>query len=204
MVRLLASLLVLLLATALWAQQPSSSSSKPSTHAKPSLPEPGAINDGVYRNSALGFSYKLPYGWVDRTGDMRDDSADASRSRVLLAIFERPPQATGDTVNSAVVIAAEPLFAGVKTAAEYFESLSALSTAQGFQAKEEAHEFSIGTTRLVRGDFSRARGTLTMHQTSLATLEKGYAVSFTFIGGSEDEVNELIEKLSFAAKKTAQ
>ena len=39
-----------------------------------------------------------------------------------------------------------------------------------------------------------------MRQTSLVMLEKGYAVSFTFIGGSEDEVNELIEKLSFAAK----
>jgi hypothetical protein len=203
MVRLLASLLVLPLATALWAQAPSSSS-KPSTHAKPSLPEPGAISDGVYRNPAFGFSYKLPYGWVDRTGDMRDDSVDASRSRVLLAIFERPPQATGDTVNSAMLIAAEPLFAGMKTAAEYFESLSALTIAKGFQADEEPHEFSVGTRKLVRGDFSKPRGTLTMHQTSLVTLEKGYAVSFTFIGGSEDEVNELIEKLSFAAKKTAQ
>ena len=171
---------------------------RPTAHAKPSLPEPGAISDGVYRNSAFGFSYKLPYGWVDRTADMQDDSADASKSRVLLAIFERPPQATGDTINSAVVIAAEPLFAGMKTAAGYFESLSALTTAKGFQAEEEPHEFSIGATKLVRGDFSKARGTLTMRQTSLVTLEKGYAVSFTFIGGSEDEVNELIEKLSFA------
>ena len=107
-------------------------------------------------------------------------------------------------INSAMLIAAEPLFAGMKTAAEYFESLSALTIAKGFQADEEPHEFSVGTRKLVRGDFSKPRGTLTMHQTSLVTLEKGYAVSFTFIGGSEDEVNELIEKLSFAAKKTAQ
>jgi hypothetical protein len=40
-----------------------------------------------------------------------------------------------------------------------------------------------------------------MYQTSLVTLEKGYAVSFTFIGGSEDEVNELIERLRFATRK---
>jgi len=32
-------------------------------------------------------------------------------------------------------------------------------------------------------------------------LQKGYAVSFTFIAGSEDEVSELIEKLSFATRK---
>jgi hypothetical protein len=204
MVRFPAGILVLPLAAALWAQPPASSSSKPSAHAKPSLPEPGAIRAGVYHNSAFGFSYKLPYGWVDRTTDMQDDSADASKSRLLLAIFERPPEATGKTVNSAVVIAAEPLFAGTKTAAEYFESLSALTAAKGFETKEGPHEFSVGTTRLVRGDFSKARGTLTMHQASLVTLEKSYAISFTFIGGSEDEVNELIEKLSFVSRKPAR
>ena len=40
-----------------------------------------------------------------------------------------------------------------------------------------------------------------MRQASLVTVERGYAVSFTFIGGSEDEVNQLIEKLSFAMPK---
>lgn len=180
------------------------SSSKPPAHAKSPLPEAGAIRAGVYRNSTFGFSYKVPYGWVDRTADMQDGSTDAPKSRLLLAIFERPPEATGDTINSAVVIAAEPLSAGMTTAAEYFESLSALATAKGFERKEEPGEFSVGATRLVRGDFSKARGTLTMHQTSLVTLEKGYAISFTFIGGSEDEVTELIEKLSFASRKPAR
>jgi hypothetical protein len=42
-----------------------------------------------------------------------------------------------------------------------------------------------------------------MHQTSLVMLEKGYAVSFTFISGSEDEVDQLIEKLSFAKKASS-
>src|SRR5450755_2213249 len=148
MVRFAACALPVLLAATMWAQQPPSSSSKPPAHAKSPVVDAGAISDGVYRNPAFGFSYKLPYGWVDRTGDMRDDSVDAPRSRVLLVIFERPPQATGDTVNSAMLIAAEPLFAGMKTAAEYFESLSALTIAKGFQADEEPHEFSVGTRKL--------------------------------------------------------
>ena len=209
MARFLAGLVLVLLAAALWAQdknQPGSSSSKPSGHARSSLPEAGAISDGVYRNHSFGFSYKLPFGWVDRTAEMQDTSADASRSLLLLAIFERPPEATGETVNSAVVIAAEPLsnYSSLKTAADYFEPLTELATAKGFQAVEEAHEFSIGATHLVRGDFSKSRGTLTMRQTSLAMLEKGYAISFTFIGGSEDEVNQLIEKLSFAKRNPAR
>ena len=204
MTRLQSLVLLALLAAPSWAQdksQPVASSPRAAPHAMPG-PSPGAVGDGVYHNSSFGFSYKLPYGWVDRTADMQDDTA--SQSRVLMAIFERPPQASGDTINSAVIIAAEPLPAGTKTAAEYFESLSALATAEGFEGKEGPHEFSVGTAKLVRGDFSKARGTLTMYQTSLVALEKGYAVSFTFIGGSEDEVNELIEKLSLATRKPAR
>jgi hypothetical protein len=194
----------------LWAQQPASSSSRPPAHAKSPNPEAGAIRDGLYHNPSFGFTYKLPFGWVDRTREMQDDSPDASndpaKSMLLLAIFERPPEATGDTVNSAVVIAAERLsnYSGLKTAADYFGPLTELATAKGFQAVEAPHQYSLGATQLVRGDFSKSRGTLTMRQTSLVILEKGYEVSFTFIGGSEDEVNELIEKLSFGVKKAAR
>jgi hypothetical protein len=194
----------------LWAQQPASSSSRPPAHAKSPNPEAGAIRDGLYHNPSFGFTYKLPFGWVDRTREMQDDSPDASndpaKSMLLLAIFERPPEATGDTVNSAVVIAAERLsnYSGLKTAADYFGLLTELATAKGFQAVEAPHQYSLGATQLVRGDFSKSRGTLTMRQTSLVILEKGYEVSFTFIGGSEDEVNELIEKLSFGVKKAAR
>jgi hypothetical protein len=201
MARFLAGVLLVLLTTALWAQDKPTSSSKPSAHTKSSVLDSGAISNGIYRNPGFGIRYKIPYSWVDRTADMQDESAAASKARVLLAAFERPPEAAGGTVNSAVVIAAEPLPIGIKTAAEYFESLSALATGKGFEVKEGPGEFSVGATKLVRGDFSKARGTLTMYQTSLVTLEKGYAVSLTFIGGSEDEVNELIEKLSIVAGK---
>src|SRR6266852_264634 len=195
--------LVLLIAT-LWAQQPGYSH-KASAQTKSSLPEPGAISDGVYHNLSFEFSYKLPYGWVDRTREMQDDSAESSKSLLLLAVFERPPEATGDTLNSAVVIVAEPLSAypGLKTAADYFGPRSELATTKGFQAVDEPHDFSVGPVRLVRGDFSKPRGTLTARQTSLVVLQKSYEVSFTFIGASEDEINELIEKLSFVSRRSA-
>jgi hypothetical protein len=202
MARLRAAAAVVLVVTALWAQEKAQPKVSSPGRAKPTLPAAGDISDGIYRNPSFGFSYKLPYGWVDRTADMQDDSAAAAKSRVLLAIFERPPEATGDTINSAVVIAVEPLPAGIKTAAEYLDSLAALTTSKGFQAEEQPHQFAVGTTRLVRADFSKARGKLSMHQVSLAEVEKGYSISFTFIGGSADEVNELIEKLSFAPRKS--
>ena len=38
-----------------------------------------------------------------------------------------------------------------------------------------------------------------MHQSTLAMLSHGYAVSITIIAGTDDEVEELIDSLSFSA-----
>lgn len=192
---------VLLSLTTLAQQSPT----RPSPAAKHSdTADPGTLADGRYRNPSFGFSYKLPFGWVDRTEQMRDDSAD-SKSQVLLAAFERPPEATGNTVNSAVIIAAESVssYPGLKTAAQYFGPLAELTTAKGFKVVNEPYEFPVDARPVVREDFSKSVAALTMYQSSLALLQKGYVLSFTFIGGSEDEVTALIEGLSFARKPAA-
>ena len=79
MVRFLAGVFLLSLAAVLWAQT-TGSFFHPPARSKSSMPDPGAISQGVYRNSAFGFSYKLPFGWVDRTADMQDDSAEVPQS----------------------------------------------------------------------------------------------------------------------------
>ena len=162
------------------------------------------MNDGVYRNPFFGFSYKAPYGWVDRTQDMQEVS-EPGKSMVLLAMFERPPEAAGDTVNSAVVIAAESvaLYPGLKTATDYFAPLTELTTSKGFKVVNEPYEYSLGTKPLVRGDFSKEVGKLTMYQASLVALQKGYILSFSFVAGSSEEVDQLIEKLVFASPRAA-
>jgi hypothetical protein len=188
-------------------QSAGESSSKPqakhSQTPRVAVIDRGSVVNGVYHDPFFGFFCKIPFGWVERTKEMQDDSADPAKSSVLLAIFERPPEATGNTINSAVVIAMEKVssFSGLKTAADYFGPLIELATAKGFKVVNEPHDFSVNDKPLLRGDFSKERGSLTMRQTSLVMVEKGYAVSFTFIGGSEDEVDELLEKLSFVAKK---
>ena len=197
---------VLLFSVFTFGQQSGESSSR--AHSKPTQQPKvqsnlGALADGIYHNASFGFTYKLPYGWVDRTADMRE--GDDPGKLLLLAAFERPPEATGTTINSAVVIAAEKVssFSGLKTASDYFGPITELATAKGFSVLNEPHDFVVGTKHLVRGDFSKQRGSLTMYQTSLVTLEKSYAVSFTFIGGSQDEIEELIEKLTFSPSKPA-
>ena len=55
----------------------------------------------------------------------------------------------------------------------------------------------VGVKSLVRSDFSKELGKATMYQSSLVILNKGYAVSFTFIGANEDEIEQLISHLNF-------
>ena len=193
-------LLILLLTTTAFAQT-SSSKDKQQTeqHVKASRSGPASTDATAYRNPEFAFTCKLPYGWVDRTQQMQDESSDAAKAKLLLAVFERPPEVTGDTVNSAIVITAESVasYPGLKTAADYLGPLIELTTSKGFKVTEQPYEFSVGSTHLVRGDFSKDLGKLTMRQSSLVLLRKGYVLSFTFLAGSDDEMDELIEKLSF-------
>lgn len=203
MIRRLALCVVLVILSTLppsHAQVSLSASSKPSGKPQPAS-KAGTLQDGNYRNPFFGFSYKLPYGWVDRTSEM-SAGAESGKSMVLLSAFERPPQATGESVNSAVVIAAESVasYPGLKSAEEYFGPLTELTAAKGFKVTNEPYDFTVATSSLVRGDFSRD-GSSMMYQSSLVLLKKGYILSFTFLGGSEGEVNGLIENLSFLGTK---
>jgi len=54
---------------------------------------------------------------------------------------------------------------------------------------------------VVRGDFHKDVASRVMRQSTLAFLAQGHAVSVTVIGGTEDEVEELVEGVSFGAGK---
>jgi len=195
------SLAVALLACTLQSQpKQKPASSQPAT----TVPDPGAITNGVYGNTTFEFTYRIPFGWVERTKEMSEDSNDPKKSILLLAMFERPPGATSDTVNSAVVIAAEAAssYPGLRNAEHYFGPLTELTKSKGLSVVNEPYDYSVGAKQLVRGDFSKPLGNLTMHQSTLVMMEKGYVVSFTFIGGTQDEVDGLVEGLSFGSKMT--
>jgi hypothetical protein len=193
----------------------STASAKKTTSSAETGIDAGAVTNGVYRNKTLGLNYKILAGWVLRTEEMNardEDSHPVAESatrmgqpqpedgKVLLAAFSRPPEARGDEVNASILIAAESVAAypGLKDAAQYFGPITEVAKAQGFAADEGPYEIAIGAKTLVRGDFHKDVGTRVMHQSTLAMLAHGYAVSITVIGGTEEEVEELIDGLSFA------
>ena len=185
---------------------------KPAARPQPKPPEDAQL----YRNTTFSFRYQIPYGWVDRTKNLREKAAtekpegevranSAAKGEVLLAVFERPPEATGETINSAVVIATESAAAypGLKRAEDYLGPLTELATTKGFKAAGDPSVVEIDARRLVSADFTKPlTDKLTMRQTTLVLLAKGQIVSFTFIAGSDDELNDLIDRLHFTAAKS--
>ncbi|HXZ33255.1 MAG TPA: hypothetical protein VEH30_13325 [Terriglobales bacterium] len=192
---ILCAIAVLSLTCVLEAQDSKQDSAK----ATPATPDLGEITNGIYKNPFFGFSYRLAYGWVDRTDEMREASADPSRSTVLLSVFERPPQAAGSSVNAAVVIAAESIssYPGLKNAAQYFGPISEVTEAKGLKPVNDPYEFPVDGKPIVRRDFVKQASNVGMHQSTLAMLMRGYVLSFTFIGTSDDEVQQLLEWLKF-------
>ncbi len=222
-----------------WSLAGASQTARPATPRRSNVTQ----DEQLYRNATFGFSYKIPYGWVERTEEMREpaaeskaDSAEASGgsasssnskaasrnksgsekstknksanlSDVLLAVFERPPQAEGEDVNSAVVIASEAAAAypGLKKAEDFLGPLTEMTAAQGFKVKGDPSALTIDGRELVRADFTKVlTDKLTMYQSTLAMLGKGQIVSFTFLAGSEDEVDELIEGLRFGSARASR
>jgi len=202
------------------SSQSSSNQSSSNQHARKAVPgvesrlDAGSVSNGVYRNPGFGFTCKIPLGWVLRTQEMNaqkneDAETDAGQTasepaksgRVLLAAFSRPPEARGEDVNSSILVAAESMAAypGLQEAAQYFGPVSEVAKARGLELIEDPYELQIGTKTVVRGDFQRDVGTRVMRQSTLVILGHGYLVSLTFIGGTEDEVEELVQGLGFGA-----
>jgi len=215
----LSALMTFALALSALAQESAAQSSSSKHTKKPASPistelDSGTVTNGVYQNKALGLTYKVPEGWVLRTDELNtrqeeqpppdpaSPAASSTGAKVLLAVFSRPPEAKGEDVNSSVLIAAEnqSSYPGLKEAVQYLGPVTEVAKAQGFTEDEEPYEIAVGPRNLVRADFHKDVGTRVMHQSTLVILSRGYAISITVIGGTDDEVEDLIDALNFSAK----
>lgn len=130
------------------------------------------------------------------------ETRENNGGRVLLAAFSRPPAARGVDVNGSIIIAVEKQssYPGLTEAVQYLGPLTEVAQAQGFSADEDPYEVAMGPKTLVRADFHKDVGTRVMRQSTMAFLARGYAVSITVIAGTEDEVEELLDGVSFTGK----
>ena len=206
-VRLLALLVPLLGLCRVVASQDSSAASssskskqKTEQHVKSNAPAPAPTDEGLYRNPEFGFTYQVRYGWVDRTEAMQPADNDSSavptaarRLRTSARGRRRRRQLRCDHRRRECRRLSRP-----QNRRRLHRPAHRTHHLQRIQRRPRIPtNFLSAPQTLVRGDFTKDRGQLTMYQSSLVMLRKGSIVSFTFIGGSEDEVEELIEKVDF-------
>ena len=142
----------------------------------------------------------------------REQPSDGAQ--VLLGVFERPPEAAADTINSGVVIASESAgsYPGLKRAEDYVGPLTEVATAKGFKSVGEPFSLEIESRRLVRADFTKSlevrlptteslKNKLTMRQCTLIWMTKGRILSFTFIAESEEALDDIMDGLHFGDLK---
>ncbi len=181
------------------------------------IPKCGGLVGQVLKCTQFGFTYKVPFGWVDRTAQTQQDApveettpqaapreragepAQAANGRVLLSVFEHPPEVGGSGLDPAVVIAVEQAteYPKLKTAADYFGPLADIAEQRGLKMEDGPYAFAVGAKRLVRGDFVGGSDNAPVRQSSLVLLEKGYIVSFTFLAGSDGQIEDLMTNLTF-------
>jgi hypothetical protein len=93
------------------------------------------------------------------------------------------------------------LYPGLKEAAQYFGPVTEIAKAQGFTVNNEPYEFQVGAKTVVRADFEKTVGTRVLRQSTIAMLARGYAISFTFLAGTDDEIEELMAGLDLGGPK---
>jgi hypothetical protein len=163
--------------------------------------DPGSYDPAthLYRNRTVAFTCKVPYGWVERTKQMNPNPPDPAKGSVLLAVFERPPEAASGALNSTILIAAEPIsnYPGLKTAADYYVPLKEVATAKGLQPAGDPYDFSVGPRKLLRADFTHKTEQATTYQSTLILLSHGSVISITVIAATEDDATQLLSALNF-------
>jgi hypothetical protein len=196
-VRLIAALLLL---TAISQAQTSPRSTESGSSQKATRSTFGGdVKDGAYRNSHFGFTCKIPDGWTVQTKEFAEGAPESPATHLLLSVLKHSPGSPDSSVNSAIVITAEDqtLYPDMVEAADYFVPLTDFTKSKGFEVIQKPYPVKIGDEDLDRADFRKDLGHLSMYQSTLVTIERDYVLSFTFIGGSEEEITGLAGGLSF-------
>jgi hypothetical protein len=191
--------------------------------------DPGAFSRDVYTNNFFGFRYQAPRGWtahgeetnkeimavgkslVDQNTPTGKVIADRSSERThqLLTLFQYP-LGTPEVENQLVQILAEDVrFApGIRNGKEYLLNvkrvLKAMKTSPEFD--DEPKEVTYGGQKMYRADITTKLPTKVVYQSVIATVSKGYAISFAFTSFSAEGRNNLVktlDSLQFEAPENA-
>lgn len=178
----------------------------------------GFVKDGTYFNAGLGFSFKYPKDWsvhgdatnkqiqevgkqqIVESGALSKSSAEVSlkNGHYLLTVFRHPLGTPGVTFNPAVLVLAEKVdyAPGIRNGADFLLNVRALLSKSGVQVPDEKPgEHSFAGWQFFRDDYTLETNGVRVVQTHFATVTKGYALVFMFMGEDRKSVDEMTKSM---------
>ena len=171
--------------------------------------------DGTYTNRDFGFSFKYPKDWtvhgaatnerimelgkekLTEAGALSKPSAEVAIKNTyqLLTVFRHPVGTPGITFNPAILVIAEKIdyAPGIKNGKDYLLNVRAILTkAGGHQILlKEPVEYHFAGSQFFRDNHAAEVNGVHMVQSYFATVSKGYALVFIFLGEDEKSVDEM-------------
>src|ERR1700741_2668114 len=175
--------------------------------------DPGVVNDGTYSNPDLGFSFRYPKGWTVHGEATNEHIREVGREKLaesgavskapsevalkntyqLLTVFRYPLGTPGVTFNPGVLVMAENVAyaPGITNGSDYLLNVRAILLKAGAQVlHKDPIECHFAGSEFFRDDLDVQVNGVHLIQTSFATLTKGYALIFIFLGEDQKSVDE--------------
>ena len=152
------------------------------------VPEGAKVEGNVYTNTALGFSFHFPNGWVVR----KIEPSGASGARALL-LRVTPPNSD----NPLLFVWWQDLKDAflIKDERDWLAVHRYDMKSKGFEPRKDARAVSYGNLTFYRIDFQSRRARNRTYQATVVTIRERKLIGFGVAGASEKEVEDVLKSL---------
>lgn len=188
------------------------------TSAQTVTPDSGSVSNGVFHSTYFGFSYTYPPDWVvhgDATNQrlielgkqrataskvLSEPQADVALKHYyqLLTVYEHALGTPGIVYNPSLQVIAEDVrpMPGITSGREYLLLTSEMVKKMGCQVlQDEPVGVVISGHQFFRLDFKTPVKDVMVQQVMITTISKGFAVSFAFTVGPDQDLGELVRTM---------
>lgn len=186
--------------------------------AQTSTPDSGSVSNGVYRSTYFEFSYTYPHDWVvhgDATnqrilelGKQRATSTKAisepqadvllKHTYQLLTVFEHALGTPGIVYDPSMQIIAEDVrpLPGIASGRDYLLNSMEMLKKMGCQLlQNDPVGIVISGHQFFRLDFKTPVKDVLVQQAMITTVSKGFAVSFGFTVGPDQDLEDVVRTI---------
>jgi len=160
-------------------------------------PEQGAIVSNIYANEFLGFSFPIPDGWeVNREilGTEREGEAKRTPGGGLeLLVVD---QHTAKPFRNRIVVSALDATSMSATTQEYVSKFAKVQVNRdGRELVRDAFDVELAGKHFFRADYKQPIPGGALAEAFVCTKFRGYFIGWTFVAGSPEELEGLVNSL---------